>query len=486
VSRLRRVIDRRPALSAYVLFALLAAVGRPASFNAPPNADLGQYMYVGGVVLDGGFPYVDAANNKGPANFLLFALVRLFAGQSPEVVRVLLVLAAALAALAVAGYVAHYAGHAAGLLAGVTMALLSSAYGFEGYDPNNAQFGLVPMACALYLATVGGRRAAVVAGGVAAFAFWMNPAFGIAAPFVAWELWRAASASERLRRLGLGLVGALAVTVPLVLWLAVGGALDDMVTQVFGKVQQTLTTEGGGSAPFGGAQDLGAPEAPLQFLLDLPNPVLWLAGLAGCAAAARLRELRPPAILAALWILAGWLRVEVASYEFANQYAPVLVGISIGLSLGVASLWAPERRARVALAALALVAPVWVAVVEPQLRELALPAEARGNATAVALAGYVERATVPGSRIVVAEWEPQIYWLSDRRASSRFFDSFGLAGRDEYVAERRRDLAERPPAAVVAPPDRLVDPDLQRLLDTGGYVLVHEQDGGRIWLRDSP
>jgi hypothetical protein len=486
VSGLRASINRRPLLSAYLLFAALAAAGRPASWKAPPGGDLGQYMYAGGVVLDGGFPYVDAANNKGPANFLLFALLRLVCGRSPELVRVAFVLVTALAALAVAGYVAHYAGRAAGLLAGVTMALLSSAFGFEGFDPNNAQFGLVPMAGAWYFATTRDRRGTTAAGALAAFAFWMNPAFGVALPFVAWELWRG---EDRGRRLALALAGGAAVTVPLLLWLAVGGALDDMATQVFGKVQQTLTTGGGGAAPgaFGGAgPGLEGPQAPLQFLLDLPNPLLWMSGLAGCAVAARVRELRPAAVAAALWILAGWLRVEVASYDFANQYAPVLVGIAAGIALGVASVWPRTNGARAGLAALVLAAPVWAAVAEPQLRQLALPAEARGNAIAVDLADYVERTTQPGSRIVVAEFDPQVYWLSDRRAVSRFFDSFGLAGRDEYVAERRRDLFERPPAAVAAVPDRFVDPDLQELLDTRGYVLVYDRDGARVWLADQP
>ena len=137
-------------------------------WRAPLINDTGQYLYVGETMLDGGTPYVDAANNKGPVTYLLFALIELVSGTHPVArsARRCCVFAG-LAALALAGYVAHYAGRAAGVVAGVTLALLAGAPALQGSDPNTEQFGIAPMVGAWYLATRGSARTAAAAGGAA-------------------------------------------------------------------------------------------------------------------------------------------------------------------------------------------------------------------------------------------------------------------------------------------------------------------------------
>ena len=160
-------------------------------------------------MLDGGTPYVDAANNKGPLTYGLFALLELVGGSHPVVHRAVLIVFAGLAALAVAGYTAHYAGRAAGAFAGVTFALLSGTPVLQGDDLNTEQFGVAPMAGAWYLATRGSSRSrGRAAGALTAAAILMNIAFAVVAPFVAWELWRAAPAGRRARPLLIAAAGA--------------------------------------------------------------------------------------------------------------------------------------------------------------------------------------------------------------------------------------------------------------------------------------
>ena len=469
------IATRRNASAAYGALVLLVVAGRLAWFGAPPGGDLGQYMYMGGVVLDGGAPYADAANNKGPATFLLFALLRLVCGGSPDAVRLVLVLVAAVGAVAVGRIVAHHAGTAAGAVAAVAYALLSSAVAFEGGDPNNTQFGVVAMVGAWALATLSHRRAPFAAGATAAFAFWMNPAFGIALPFVAWEL---ALSSQRRVALRGGAAGAAVVSVVLLGWMAATGVVNQMGMQVFGKVSRTVVA-GGGAAEGAVAERSG----PLSFVLELPEPPLWAAGLVACAIAARERRLRPLAVAAALWIALGWLRVEVAGYAFANQYVPVLAGIAMALALAIAAVWRDGLRERVAVAVLVLAVPVWSAVVEPQLTAFALPVAQRGNPLVDPVVDVVRDRTQPGDTVQMAESDAQVLWLADRRAPTRFFDSFGIGGRERYLAEWRALLEADPPDAVAALPDRLIDPALQALLDSGAYELVHDRDGARVWLR---
>lgn len=473
--------QRYSPVSTWILFVALAAIGRPASYASPPAPDMGQYMYVGGVVLDGGTPYVDVANNKGPANFLLWAVLRGVSGDSPVGLRIMLLLVAGFAALALSAYVAHYAGRAAGLLAGATLALLSSSFALEAFDPNNAQFGIAPMIGGWALATRGGAAAAFGTGALAAFAALLNPAFALAAPFAAWELWRSTPPDNAARRriAALALAGVAAVGGFFALWLGLAGALDDMVIQVFGQVSRAVEADSPGGGLPGATQSI---DAPLGFLVNIPDSLLWIAGLAGSVVAMRVRALRPAAIAAALWIVASIARIEIASYSFPNQYVPGLAGISAGLALGIASVWSGGVRRRLALAALVLAPLIWSAVAAPQLRQLGIPAEDRGNSLVSDAADFLEATTDPGDTVAVAGYDPQVLWLADRRAPSRFFDPFGLSQRDEYVAERREDLFARPPAAVVALPLVPLDPDLEDLLDTGAYVRIPDLEFD-VWLR---
>ena len=72
-----RLAKRHPGLAG--LIAVHGDRGARAArdrWRAPLNNDAGQYLYVGRTLLDGGTPYVDAANNKGPVTYGLFALHR--------------------------------------------------------------------------------------------------------------------------------------------------------------------------------------------------------------------------------------------------------------------------------------------------------------------------------------------------------------------------------------------------------------------------
>jgi len=127
VARLQAVVLRFPTLSAFVLFLTLGALTKAAFWGRTPGFDAGQYLYVGGVILDGEPPYLDAANNKGPVLFLVFALIRLVAGTSTAPVWIAALVFAVLAALALAGYVSSYAGRWGGFLAGLIFAAIGAA-----------------------------------------------------------------------------------------------------------------------------------------------------------------------------------------------------------------------------------------------------------------------------------------------------------------------------------------------------------------------
>jgi 4-amino-4-deoxy-L-arabinose transferase-like glycosyltransferase len=469
---------RHPALAGLALFTAIAAVARIESWRAPILNDTGQYLYVAETLLDGGTPYVDAANNKGPVTYLLFALIKLISGTHPTLIRASLLLFAGLAALALAGYVAHFAGRAAGVVAGVTFALLAGTPALEGSDPNTEQFGVAPMAGAWYLATRGSARSSAAAGAVAASAVLMNPAFAVVLPFVGWELWRSAPAGRR-RRLLAAAGGAAALAAPIALWLLAAGALDDFQAQVLGHAQRVSSP---GTLSGGAYDDLSRRLHGVRFLVNVPAGGLWVAGLAACGIACQDRRLRAGAVPAALWIVVAWLRVKSATYEYPHHYYPALPGIAAGIALGLAAVWQPVPARRIALVVLVLTLAAWPYVVAPQWGASENSRRDRYREQ-YPVARFLSMATAESDRIFVPGLWSQLYWLSGRRAPTRFFDNYVHLERRSFAIERRRDLLTHPPRAIVQMPGEVLGPEERSLLRREPYRLAYDLRGARVWLR---
>lgn len=481
MSAARRAWERHPGWCGLPLLLLLTWLARPAAWRRPLGIDAGQYLYVGQAVLDGGMPYEDAANNKGPLLYLVFALIRLVAGHGTVLVNGAVAVFLALAALAVAGYVAAAAGRAAGALAGVLLAVLSGSIAMQADDVNSEQIGLAPMAAAWWLATRPGARWAFLAGAAAGAAIAINVIFAIVVPFAAWELWRSSAPGERVRRFALAAAGGAAVLLPLLAWLVLGGALDDAWDIIFRQVESTGGTAG--VRPGTNATRLGS----LHDVFNVPMGGLWVAAAIAALVAARRRDLRAPAIAAGLWMLVVVLRIKTTNYEFAHHYVIGLPGICAALALGVASLWQERPAAeRLGLAALVVTLAAWPYVVGPQFDALRLHPWERPGAGGpypelYAVADVVRRATAPGDRVQVW-WDPQVYWIADRRSPSRLFDAWTPAYRPDLQREQLRDLLARPPKAMALVPGEPEPEALKVLTRTLPYRLIYDRRGARVWV----
>jgi hypothetical protein len=333
----------------------------------------------------------------------------------------------------------------------------------------------MPMAVALLLASREAVPAAAGAGAVAAFTGLLSPAFLI--PLVpTMGVIVAQGPSPRGRRISAAVVAGASVVVGALVWLAAGGALDDVGQQVPGapaNVQQP------------GLLDV-------HRWVWLPGRGLWLAGVAGALVAARERRLRGTAAVALVWIVASWLRVKVGDYvvgdaEHEHHAYPGVIGIAIGISLGVTAVWARRARLPRVLAAAAVAALVGVYVLAAQWNAFTLPSQRRGIggrpwAAASALASFTDRHTTSNSTLLVAGSDAEVYWLAQRRAPTRFFDWYPIEAHPAYLHERNNAIRRHPPAAVAAMPGTRLDSVLRGL--TGhGYVLAYRRPSGRVWLR---
>jgi hypothetical protein len=475
-----------------LLFAAVATLSRVATLRVPLDRDTGQYLYVANEILHGGTPYVDAANNKGPVTFLLFAGIRAVSGHSVVAVRLTLIVFAALAALAVCLYVAQFAGRAAGVLAGIAFAALGSAQAIQGEDPNTEQYGVAPMAWAWFLAARGTRRSLFAAGALASAATLMNVGFAVIWPIVLLEAWRSSGEGpwSRPGRILPALAGGAIVAGVMIGWLAVAGALDEMRIQVFAQATRAV----GGNLPLHLAPVAHPTRLHPGSLLDVPAWPLWAIALAGSAAAMRRPRLRPAAVGAMVWILVMWGRVQLSGYAFPHHYYAAMPGIAAALGLGVAAI--PSQRWRVAVASCLIAVPFVAYVAIPQGKALRLDPSMRpspeGPAASASypISAFISAHTVRGDKVIVAGSEPQVYWLSGREAPTRFFDLYPLLWAEgqaaaRYSAERRADLLRRPPAALAVPPGHPLDADLTLLLERFPYRLAYDVNDARIWLLEA-
>lgn len=471
--------DAAAPVAALLLFAVLALLARRWSLEMPLSEDTGAYLYVGDTIRDGGLPYVDAADNKGPLTYLLFGGLDLVTGSSTTALRLTLVLACALAALAVAARVALAAGRWAGLGAGVAMAVLGSTPFLEGDDLNTEQYGVLPLAGAWWLAARGGIRSAACAGALVAVAVLMNVGFVALAPVIAAELWLARS-GDRGRRFAAAAAGAVAVAVVPLAWLLLSGAFDDMWTQVIDKAGSAV----GGDIGAGGFSD--------KPLFDIPIKLPFVLGAAAAGLALARPSLRVAGATSLLWIVIGWLRVKLPSYEFAHHYYLALPGIAAGLALGGAALSGLlEARPRLRQAALVACAAAgmllaWRYVVEPTRDRYDVPPTQRVRFPQYALAYPVgdrlRSLTAKGDTVAVSGNNPTVYWRAGRFAPNRFFAEYALV--PQYARERARELRRQPPDAIVLMPgNSLFEGDLRRLAHGGGYRRSWSGDGASIWLR---
>jgi hypothetical protein len=484
-----RVAQRHPTAASFLLFALLAAVSRPASYQKPIERDTGQLLYVGHLVAHGATPYVDAAFNKGPLSFLTFAVIDQVTFTKVVLVRLVLVLFAAVAALGVATAVGARAGRSVGLLAGITLALLAAASPLQGDDPNTEQFGIAFLAGAWGLAALPGTLTAAGAGLAMAAGAAFNPLFAIVAPVIALEL-LASPPGQRIRRVAVAVAVGLALLGVLAIWLGASGALDDMWDQVIG---------GGISLHPGGVSTIAPAVASadglqgvLQRWFDVPAGALFWLGAIGSGLALQHKELRVTAAAALLWIGLVWVRTEVQSYTFPHHFYVALPGIAAGIALGVGVLWPGNFRARASLAVLVLALPLIAYVAAPQLRQLEVPPDQRWSletqddwSLAYPVAQFIDEHTSPGDRIFMTGSHPEVYWLANRRAITRYFDFF-IPLRDAAARrERMRDLEAHPPAAigVMADPDAHSDLEgLRSYMDRHRYVIALQLNGAQVWL----
>ncbi|HEX5387371.1 MAG TPA: glycosyltransferase family 39 protein [Gemmatimonadales bacterium] len=450
-----------------------------ANFNSNSPIDAAFFAWAGQAVRHGGTPYLTFWDHKPPLVFLIDAgALSISAGR---VWGIWLVSLATLVATLVLGYAAMRRLFATAGTPGAAFGAVAFAASVPAIMPSNLteQYVLpLEMGALLVFArareaphrSLGAGFALGVLGGLS-FMLRQN-LFGaelIAAVVLAWLMLRAAGAGAVLRLIMGGVLGALAVMLPIVLWLWARGALGAFYDQAFhyNNLYTAVSVKARVRAAYDG---LRMATGTLPLVVPLAG---WL------LAARRLVRGGGPADRATLLLAIAWLPLELAlasvsGRAYAHYFAtllPPLALLSGYLVAEIAAALAPS-----VLRAAALVGALGAALAIPVALDLAVSLRADGlprarAAQVAAVAGYVRRTTAPDARVLVWGHAADVLLLSDRRPASRFVYPLPLLtpryADSALVASFLADLrASDPPVIIDATPNAPPGDDLVPSLGT--------------------
>lgn len=477
------VFPARAVLPLALAFAILGPVYAANGFLQPVHTDAGVFLQAGQTIVDGGAPYLDFWDHKGPLLYLLNAAgVWLTPGHPLGT----LILEAVLVWLAMAALGVTMGGvmglrHAEPILL-FGLAAYVHFHHFGNYTQNWALPGQV-LALLAFVHGRGGERAGsrhgLAVGAGLAWGLLLQPTTAAGAALVA--AWLVARRIGLLPWIALGVLG---VAGPVLAWLAAKGALADALDQYIGY----------NLAYVDNASREHRLHAGLYFVTRLVAVgLLALApsGLLALAGAARSPESSPlfpgwsaSAVRWTVSALGAVLAVEMAMLPLSGRtyshYAVDIIPVATMIAGVGLERVAPARRT------------AWLATLIPALvlGHFAWASLIEGPADKVRqdrAAAFVRAATRPGDTMLVFGVDTSLNFLSDRRPPSRYgfqlplvFPGYATpARREEFLVALRR-----------SPPRLVVDAGNENFAPLRAPSLPedradHALDGLRAWVAAS-
>jgi 4-amino-4-deoxy-L-arabinose transferase-like glycosyltransferase len=506
---------KRSDLLALLLLSVLTLLVRSPDLAMPLERDEGEYAYAAQEIERGGMPYRDTFCQKPPVVFFWYLAGFHLFGETAVGIHLTMAVAAALTAFGLLLLGRRLAGPGAGWLAALAYTLGSPGAGYFGSAANTEVFMLAPAVFGAYYLVTGAETGRawrwLAAGALMALAVLTKQV----AVFTALGPWLFA-AGVAYRRRGpwapaagtlLLAVGAAAVTLPVVLWLARGDALQAFLEAAY---FHNLTYVG---SPFGlWKWKLMGIVLRERFLVS--DGVLWLCMLAGILSLAGRSFRKVPAVgFAALWFASSLPGVALGPYAFGHYFLQVLPPLALmvgGLCHALATRagsTGEERRSVAGLVAVLALAPA----VLTRIGSLSVPAEERSfdlykvygpvPFAAAQDLGLRLRDSLPGeARLLVVGSEPEILFYARRQSSTRFTISYPLTGdhaaTDVMTEEVFAECQAHPPEEIVlcyTPSSFIIGPTaserrrrlfarVRQMIEAGGYErdVVYWGDGAEV------
>jgi 4-amino-4-deoxy-L-arabinose transferase-like glycosyltransferase len=437
----------------------LSTLLRLAFLHEPLDRDEGQYAAIAQEILRGGLPYRDAIEIKPPGAFYLYALAIWLLGATPEALRLFTACYAMGTVVAVYGVTRQLGGVRAGLVAALIYGFYAPFPLLQGSSSNTEVFLVLPMTAGIWFllrARASGLRSQLGWSGLcAALTLVIKPS---ALPVVALQVlllpW-IRPAGERLKRLFRDLAAFLlpqfACAAALFGYFYLRGGLEDLLYWTV-----TFPSSYRGSAIAGPSL-----EVALMYL----RSTLFFPVLAGIPAAIALAATRRnlPGVLPLLLIVAATLGIALPGKYFPHYFIMLLPFLAVSGGIGITRL-ANASRARAAGAGLVLLVafgysvwrnyPVFATLTPEQVS--AYKYSDKSFAQSVGIARYLREHTTPEEYIFQWGFEPELYFLADRRSPTPYLVSIAPEWSPEPAAailKLEQGLREKKPAYIVLQPD---------------------------------
>ncbi|HEX6289903.1 MAG TPA: glycosyltransferase family 39 protein [Herpetosiphonaceae bacterium] len=484
--------QRRTAVLLVGAILIGALLLRMPGLALPLERDEGAYAYVAWTWLQGGLPYRDAFDHKPPLIYLLYMPPLLFGPPSAWAIRVWATLLFLVDVALVCAVGNRVWSMRAALLAALIFAVAGSAFDLQGLILNTDQALVLPtliaLWCAIRLSETQRLRFAIGAGAALAATMLIKPVAIVLIPALLLACWR--NVRSIVRVYAGAALGALLVGLPIAGYFALRGGWSDLV---FGVLTYNTLYAGESQARWqlGPLVDMFAPFVPLL-----------LTALGGIALL-RPGETQPirPLTHRAGWLVVGWaaalLIAALGSLRaYIHYYYPLLPFLALLAAPCILRLWAdhrgttPIQRGAAYLAAALLGALLLAPLARQNLQLLGTTAEQQAErlygevgkhyfAQAPLVADYIRERTQPDDYVYIFAAEPEVYLLSERRASSRYIYDYPLRLVPGASAELLRDLAARPPRLVITyygvRPDgfyqTVQEQQFVKLAEIGGYEI---------------
>jgi 4-amino-4-deoxy-L-arabinose transferase-like glycosyltransferase len=459
----------------FLILAVLVLAVRLGDLSCPLERDEGEYALAAQQLLRGEVPYLDSFCQKPPLAFLWYLLSFRIFGATVCGIHAIMILAALLSAFALylvvlewldRGETTSRTDQGIALASALVFAVASAGGGYFGSAANTEIFMLVPVLLGCWLLLKIDRRQSATNW----FLVGLSLAAGLATKQVAlfsflgpllFVLLRLARRMQiRFSHLAAAVSGFAAVTLPLVGWLWLKGALGAFL-QI--AVWHNLSYVG---FPFGIAKwqqllALIAERFPTEIALWAGVPIFLALSLRGRTGSRADRDL-----FVLLWFGSSLLGVALGPYTFGHyflQLLPVLCLVGGGLLAKLLSFRKLGNPFRYGLAALAL-GLVIIPDAYCRVTSLEQSPEERSYrmyslygpspfAAAAAVGQFIGKNSAPDDRVLVVGSEPEILFHADRRSSTRYTIFYPLTGPypqvENMIVEMFSELERHPPKMIV-------------------------------------
>jgi 4-amino-4-deoxy-L-arabinose transferase-like glycosyltransferase len=466
-------LKKHPETFWLIAILALSTLLRLAFLHEPFDRDEGQYATIAQTILRGGLPYRDAIEIKPPGIFYLYALAISLFGATTESVRMFTALYSMLTAGAVYGVARHLSGARAGLWAALLYGVYSTIPLLTA-NSNSEVFLVLPMTAGVwcFLKAMDDRKRSYLCGAglCAALAMLIKP---VALPVVALELLLVPffrSGIGRLKASALDLAAFLfpiaACALVTIAYFSLRGGLDDLLywTVEFPrryKDAEIFATPTLASVSWHLRSVLVVPA-----LLGIPAAV-WLAATRRTVAG----------LLPLLLILAVSVAIALPGKNFPHYFFMIIPFLAIPGGIGLVLV---TRMPRVpACLALLVVcgACVYSAGKNYPFYTVYSPEQvvtaSYGTTTfaySVKVARYLREHTRPDDYIFQWGFEPELYFLADRRCPNPYLVHF-LPGwskdPQQAISTLKQSLIDKKPAYIILQPEWS---DFEGIFEVNEYV----------------